>query len=104
MGRDLARDFVAAAAIRDQIAAAFRSIDPMLDLNRLLESDSAADLLPTDVCQSVVFAHSAMAWKAFDTDIRRAIGDYVPVAALGHSCGELTAHLASGTLDTATMS
>ena len=104
MGLDLADDFAAAAAIRDQIATAFRKVDPEVDLNRLLASDSASDLMRTDICQGVVYAHSAMAWTAFESELKGAAAEYLTIAALGHSFGELTAHLAAGTLDTEPMS
>jgi [acyl-carrier-protein] S-malonyltransferase len=104
MGNDLATDFPVAAATRNAIAAVFRDADEGFDLVQLMESGHAKDLLRTDVCQAVVFAHSAMAWAAFDEELRRADAAYCPVAALGHSFGELTAHLVAGTLDVNAMS
>ena len=104
MGQDLARDFPAARSVRGEIASALRGIDPQLDLEELLRAPEPGALLRTDLCQTAVFAHSAMAWAAFDQELRSAPGSPVVVAALGHSFGELTAHLAAGTLDLPAMS
>jgi malonyl CoA-acyl carrier protein transacylase len=104
MGADLASDFGVADDERSSLDASFRALSPDFYLSGLMESGSESQLLSTDRSQAVVFAHAAMAWRALEGEAGLLSSSHVIVAALGHSFGELTAHLAAGTLDPLSMS
>jgi [acyl-carrier-protein] S-malonyltransferase len=89
MGRELAQDSPAAAEV-------LAAIDDALgfSLSEIMFGDDAAALMPTQIQQPAIFAHSMAAFAA----LRSRHGDG-PLVLAGHSLGEYAAVCASGALE-----
>jgi [acyl-carrier-protein] S-malonyltransferase len=89
MARDLADKFPAAAATLEQIDAALDT-----SLTDVMWNGSAEDLTLTHNAQPAILAHSAAVLSV----VQERLGDTV-VAAAGHSLGEYSAYIATGSLE-----
>ncbi len=87
MGRDLARTLPASREIFDAADQALA-----FEISALCFEGSAADLALTENTQPAILTVSVAAWKAL------AERGVEPQAAAGHSLGEYSAHVATGTL------
>lgn len=93
MGRELAAQFPAAAAI-------FRNADEVLGrkLSEIAWNGPLEELTRTSNCQPALYVHGLACLAA----LREVAGDVAVDAAAGLSLGEWTAHAAAGTFDLAT--
>ena len=93
MGRDLAKQFLAAADL-------FRKADEVLErkLSEIAWNGPIEDLTKTSNCQPALFVHGMACLLV----LRELAGDLRVGGAAGLSLGELTAHAAAGTFDFAT--
>lgn len=90
MGRDVADDFPAAAAL-------FREADEILarSLSEITWNGPIEELTKTSNCQPALYVHGLACLAA----LREAGGDFPIEAAAGLSLGEWTAHASAGTFD-----
>src|ERR1017187_9224895 len=92
MGRDLAEQFPAATKL-------FRDADLILGrkLSEIAWNGPIEELTKTSNCQPALFVHGLAAWAA----LRELAGEIPIEAAAGLSLGEMTAHAAAATFDSA---
>jgi len=92
MGRELAKQFPAAAAL-------FRQADEILgrNLSEIAWNGPLEDLTKTSNCQPALYVHGLAALAT----LREIAGEFLIGGAAGLSLGEMTAHAAAGTFDLA---
>jgi len=92
MGRELAEQFPAAAAL-------FRQADEILgrNLSEIAWNGPLEDLTKTSNCQPALYVHGLAALAT----LREIAGEFLIGGAAGLSLGEMTAHAAAGTFDLA---